>query len=149
MLVPWAAPRTRRQRVQWQCCMNIGSPAASNATAPQRQLPTVLPGCASTLGRSKPATPISGGYSSCCGRVSVMVYQGAFDPTKMCASGLMSRSPTSGPAGKNAIEASGTVIGTVDPQTVQLSRVPCGEDGYLSNLSSPRVHWNRSRGTDT
>src|SRR3569833_126403 len=149
MLVPWAAPRTQRQRMQWQLCMNIGSPVASKATAPHRQLPSVIPGRGATFGRGCPFAPYCGGYSSYCGRVSVIVYHGALEPTNMCPWGLMPRSPSSGPAGRTASEWAGMVIGKVEPQVAQLVRDLCCEDLYSSWLSLPAVQRNLSSGADT
>jgi len=80
-LVVCAALRARRQRVQWQFHMKSGSPVISNAISPHRQLPCVIPGLASTFGRSTAGEANSGGFSGCCGSVSVIVYQGAFEPT--------------------------------------------------------------------
>src|SRR5271155_4726744 len=106
-------------------------------------------GRGSTLGRGNPGVANSGRYSWCCGTSSVILYQGAFEPTKMCACGLMPRSPSSGPAGSSAKACVSNVIGTVDPQTLQLLRTPCGEDWYLNRASSPRTQRKPSSGADT
>ena len=58
------------------------------------------------------------GYSSCCGRSSVISCQSAFEPTKMCISGRTPGSSSNEPAGITTYSGR-PVRGMLDPQTRQ------------------------------
>src|SRR5437588_5554888 len=72
------------------------------------------------------------GYASCRGRSSRMSYQGAFEPTNICAIGLSEGSSTSVPYGIRTYACSGAVL-------VQYTRVQQTEQRISwSAPSSPR-----------
>jgi len=108
--------------------MRSGGVVTSYATSPQRQLPCVTPAATATGGRGVEGMPNSGGYSSCCGRSSVMGYQPAFEPTNMCLVGRMPGSPSRLPAGAITMPMPGSSMGATEPQMRQNSRWPRSDD---------------------
>src|SRR6266850_3983816 len=96
----------------------------------------MTPGFGSTVGLSTPDMPNSGGYSSCCARESVFSYQGAFDPAKIWACGLIPSSPSRLPAGHTTLPMSCISIGVIEPQTRQNWAPPAGVV-YFAIESSP------------
>src|SRR5216110_3368302 len=68
-----AVPRLRRHIEQWQWTRRVSSPATSKPTAPQRQLPTTVPGRALTGGRSTTGKSTPGGYAWNCVSASLIV----------------------------------------------------------------------------
>ena len=90
------------------------------------EIPT--PGFTAAGSRGVDAMPNSGGYSSNCGRSSVMAYQCAFDATNMCLVGRIPSSPSRLPAGAITRPDASSSIGATEPQTRQKSRCPFSDD---------------------
>jgi hypothetical protein len=81
-----------------------------------------------TSGRVTPGASNGGGNFSCWGIESVIVYQGALEPTKMWFCGRMPSSPSRLPAGANARPISAATIGVTEPHTEQNERLLWADD---------------------
>jgi hypothetical protein len=66
------------------------------------------------------------------------VYQGAFEPTKMCGSGPTFGSSANSPSGMNTWSADSGAPGSIEPQRPQNGRAPPAEDAYMRIRSVPR-----------
>lgn len=107
----------------------------SNATAPHRQLPQVVPDVDPIRGGrrvTEASKPNDGGYSSNCGRSSTISCQGAFEPTKKCdfdrAAGLGSTLPDDGyRLFGNRERHDGTATRAKDPPTDRRGPIAAGQ----------------------
>ena len=74
------------------------------------------PGCP----RDSHALYALGGYSACCGKLSAIVYHGAFEATKMWYCGRMPGSSSSVPIGMMAMPRPLSMRGMLEPQVRQM-----------------------------